>query len=218
MRAVVVAVLGPLVGVGLVIGLGLGLAAPAAAHDQLVSTSPADGAVLDSPPALVELTFSNAVADLGSVLVVEDAVGQPVQDAPPTIDGTVVRSPLPPDVGLGTYVVRWRVVAQDGHPIEGSFTFTVSDAVGSDAVADPATATDAPSAGATDVPAAAGSPGATSTATADSTATPALADDVAPDEGGSRLAPLLGGLLAVGAVAGVLVAVVRRRRSGAEAP
>lgn len=202
-RAVVLALL--LCG-GLTVSLGLlvGVVSPAGAHDTLISTSPADGAVLETPPPLIELTFSGEVTELGSALVVEDASGAPVQDAPPTIEGTVVRSPLPPDVGLGSYLVRWRVVAEDGHPIEGTFGFTVSYRAARGA------GTDSPTDGPNDSPTGSptGAPG-----TAEPSPSPGLANGVVPEDGGSSLGPVLGALVGLGALAGVIIALVRRRRT-----
>ena len=37
-------------------------------------------------------------------------------------DGRVVRAPTP-EMGTGTYVVDWRVVSADGHPVRGAFVF-----------------------------------------------------------------------------------------------
>lgn len=202
-RAVVLALL---LGGGLTMSLGLVLsvAAPAVAHDSLVSSSPADGAVLPAPPPIVELTFSGEVTDLGSALVIEDESGAAVQNAPPTIEGTVIRSPLPPDLGPGTYLVRWRVVAEDGHPIEGSFGFSVSD----DAPAGGGTqvptdgSSDSPVAGSTDTPGA-----------GDSTPPGDLADGTVSEDGRVSLGPVVGALIGLGALAGVVVALVRRKRT-----
>ena len=40
-------------------------------------------------------------------------------------DGGVVTMPLPADLAAGAYTVDWRATSGDGHPISGSFAFTV---------------------------------------------------------------------------------------------
>ncbi len=102
-------------------------AAPAAsAHDQLISTDPQDGAVLDTAPASVGLTFSEDVLDISTTVVVAGPDGSvPVTAA---VDGTTVTATLPDGLPDGAYTVTWRVVSSDGHPVQGSFGFTVQAA------------------------------------------------------------------------------------------
>ena len=102
-------------------------AAPAFAHAQLESTDPQAGSVFDDPPQNVTLTYTEPVeASLGAVRVFDgdgdriDA-GQPEH---PDGDGSRVRVDLP-DLGGGSYVVTWRVLSADGHPVQGAFTFQV---------------------------------------------------------------------------------------------
>lgn len=105
--------------------LGLVSAAPALAHDQLVGSSPGDGEVLQRPPREVALTFTSDVLPIGPTVLVRDAAGRSVQDGEPAVEGSVVTTSLPTDLADGAYVVVWRVVSGDGHPIEGALTFTV---------------------------------------------------------------------------------------------
>jgi copper transport protein len=113
------------------IGLLLGLtavgatAAPASAHASLVSVDPPDGARLDQSPPAVTLTFSEHVsADLGGVRVL-DATGAQVQDGAARVDGAQVVVDLKDDLPAGTYVVSYRVISADGHPVRGGSVFGV---------------------------------------------------------------------------------------------
>jgi copper transport protein len=104
-----------------------GWAGPAAAHATLVSVDPADGARLDTSPAVVRLTFTEPVsADLGGVRVL-DARGAQVQEGAARVDGTVVEVDLAPDLPDGTYVISYRVVSADGHPVRGGSVFGVGE-------------------------------------------------------------------------------------------
>ncbi len=102
----------------------------ALAHASLVETTPADGAVLDRSPSTVVLRFDEAVATVaGSVRVFDSDVNR-VDDGnieKPSSDSVSVG--LPADLPDGTYVVAWRVLSADSHPIRGAFAFSVGEPV-----------------------------------------------------------------------------------------
>lgn len=112
-----------------VLGLGLvvATASPVAAHASLVSVDPADGAVLDASPATVRLTFTERVSTgLGGVRVLGPD-GADVQVGAARTDGSQVEVDLRPDLPDGTYVVTFRVISADGHPVRGGSVFGVGD-------------------------------------------------------------------------------------------
>ena len=98
-------------------------AGPAAAHDVLVSTSPANGATVAQTPSQIVLTFTDPALSIGTQMVVTGPAG-PVS-VPPTrlIDNTVVQD-LPGPAPAGHYTVLWRVTSADGHPVTGEVSFT----------------------------------------------------------------------------------------------
>ena len=103
----------------------LGTSAAASAHAELESSSPADGAVLAAAPEVVTITYSEGVtAQPGSVRVV-DSRGVRVDTGATTATGSVVRAPLRSGLSDGSYLVAWRVVSADSHPVRGAFTFSV---------------------------------------------------------------------------------------------
>jgi copper transport protein len=119
-RSILTACFGALLLVGV-------LATPAWAHATLVSIDPADGARLDESPDAVRLTFSEPVSvELGGVRVL-DGDGDPVQDGTASADGPEVSIKLKPDLPDGTYVVTYRVVSADGHPVRGGSVFGVGE-------------------------------------------------------------------------------------------
>jgi copper transport protein len=113
--------------VALVVGL-LAVAAAsgvAGAHATLVSADPPDGARLDRSPAKVTLTFDEHVsATLGAVRVV-DTSGQRVDRGAVRVDGGVVSVDLAPRLPAGSYVVSYRVISADSHPVRGALVFGV---------------------------------------------------------------------------------------------
>ncbi len=106
----------------------LGLAGPAAAHDAAESTSPAQGAAVATPPAEVSVTFNNNPLGIGPSISVKDAAGTEWADGAVEIVDNVVSQKLRAGGPAGEYVVAWRVVSSDSHPIEGTFSFTATAA------------------------------------------------------------------------------------------
>jgi len=101
--------------------------APAFAHNQLTTAVPADGARLDVPPREVVLTFVEPLDPRYTQIVVTGADRVPVPAAAPAVSGTSGRLALTGDLADGGYTVAYRVVSQDGHPVQGAVTFTVGD-------------------------------------------------------------------------------------------
>lgn len=106
-------------------------AAPAGAHATLLDTDPVDGVTLKRAPAAVTLRFSEPVSTtLGGVRVLTVGGGdvRVGRVEHPGGDPSVVRVALPGGLH-GLYLVSWRAISADSHPVAGAFTFTV----GSDA-------------------------------------------------------------------------------------
>jgi copper transport protein len=104
---------------------------PAWAHAELLETSPANGAHVDTAPRQVVLRFSESVNPVRGGFNVLDGDGATI--ATPSArgvpgDGARVSMPLPASLGDGVYVISWRVLSADSHPIHGAFVFSVGDA------------------------------------------------------------------------------------------
>lgn len=97
---------------------------PAAAHTHLVSSSPAAGAVVTRSPAAIELQFSEPVRSVADGFRLYDHQGAVQALVGNVTDGTV-RIELPADLPEGSFVVGWRVVSDDSHPVSGALTFAV---------------------------------------------------------------------------------------------
>jgi copper transport protein len=103
------------------------IAAPASAHAVLKSTDPPkDGVAATSPPDL-SLTFSeNVEVSFGAVRVYTCAGQRITTGTPrhsPATDRTVVVSI--PKLSPGVYLVAWRVISADSHPVDGSYSFRI---------------------------------------------------------------------------------------------
>ncbi|WP_380161986.1 copper resistance protein CopC [Kineococcus sp. R86509] len=198
-------------------------AAPSYAHDQLRSTNPADGMVLEQAPSQLEMTYNADILPIASLAILRDGAGNDIPTGDPVVDGKTLTLAWPAGMGGGDYAVVWRVVSSDGHPIQGTFSFTVQAAAapaGSGAVAsDPAASGPAvsepvptPSASATATPATATPNTETSSTetTASSDAAPAASTSDENGSGPSTAVMAGGALLLVLVVAALLVFHHRR--------
>ncbi|MFY1597887.1 copper resistance CopC family protein [Micromonospora sp. WMMD737] len=180
-------------------------AAPAAAHNTLRAASPADGERLTTPPTRVTLEFAQRLDPTFTTIALTDAARRKIPTGGPTVDGTKGTVTVVETLGEGTYTVAYRIVSADGHPVQGSYRFTVAGggaSTATGAVADPPAAVAAPSAAATPPAAAAASPAAGSVDPAAATGSGGLGTG--------------GVLLAAGVLVAVLggTALLLRRRRG----
>ncbi len=100
---------------------------PALAHATLTGSSPPDGAVLDAAPPVLVLSFNEPVSPLTATLIRPgEGSGEPVELVANGSELTLAF-----DAGLddGTYVVSWRAVSEDGHPIAGTSVFSIGQPV-----------------------------------------------------------------------------------------
>ena len=106
---------------GMVLGM---LALPAFAHSPLLSSSPADGAALKTPPQVIDMQFK------GTARLVRFALtGTASGDVPLGEDHLLVERHRHiidlPAIGADGYEVRWRALSADGHVVTGAFSFTL---------------------------------------------------------------------------------------------
>ena len=110
------------------VGALLALPSAASAHAYLVKTVPAASVVLDAPPSTIQLTYDEAVEPRLAIISVTDADGR--QET----TGAVHRSASDPDTLVvpmrahlpeGWYLIYWRAISVDGHPVSGAFTYAI---------------------------------------------------------------------------------------------
>ena len=119
--------------VATLVALALILPGAASAHAYLVKTVPTPSANLNAPPPAVALTFDEAVEPRFAIISVTNAAGHqettaPVSRSPANPDTLVV--PLRPHLPEGWYLVYWRAISVDGHPVQGAYTFATGPNAG----------------------------------------------------------------------------------------
>src|SRR6185295_8816324 len=95
------------------------LSAPeASAHASLIRSEPADRSVVATAPGHIHLTYNEPVSALVLKLVAADGTATTLDKF--VLADTTLTVTLPDHMANGTYVMSWRVISEDGHPVAGS--------------------------------------------------------------------------------------------------
>jgi copper resistance protein C len=104
----------------------------ATAHNDVVSTTPADGETVTSSPVEIQISTSDQLLDIsgdasGFAIVVQDAAGLYYSDGCVSVNETSLVGAA--DLGeAGDYQVTYQFVSADGHTTSDSFGFTFAPA------------------------------------------------------------------------------------------
>jgi copper transport protein len=120
-RAVLLALLGGWLLAGVV------TAGPASAHASLVTTDPGEGARVAQVPSAVTLRFSEGVSLGAGYARVLRSGGERVDAGTASVDGDVLTIPLRTGLPDDGYLVTYRVISADSHPVAGAYSFVVGD-------------------------------------------------------------------------------------------
>ena len=101
-----------------------GPAAPAGAHAVQVRTSPAQNTVVDQAPPEIVVTFTEHVTLVRDKIQVIGPDGKRIDRGSPQATGNDLRIPVRTDVPPGTYLVSYRVISADSHPVGAGFTYS----------------------------------------------------------------------------------------------
>jgi copper transport protein len=98
------------------------------AHAALVESDPADGAVLADAPARVTLRFNEVITPV--LVRVLDIEARSIADTSAArVENDTLSLALPPGLPPATYVVTYRVISIDSHPVSGTIVFSVGRAL-----------------------------------------------------------------------------------------
>ena len=107
------------------------LASPvnAFAHGEITQATPAADSTVIAAPTEVSIEFDGKLQTLGNATVnsitVTDDQGQVISDPVSVVEGTKISNRLQLTDVTGLVSVHYRVVSEDGHPVEGDYSFTV---------------------------------------------------------------------------------------------
>ena len=98
-------------------------------HARLVKSNPSKDTVLTAAPRQLDLWFSERIDVAASRVQLVDAAQHAVETGALWRDEKIADAPVVATVkgamAPGTYTVNWIAAAGDGHPVRGSFNFTL---------------------------------------------------------------------------------------------
>ncbi len=102
----------------------------AQAHSDLISSNPAAGANLEKIPESFSLTFNEELISIDgesvNTLTLQGADGKRYELLAPTVVGAILSAELSAaEYPAETYLLSYRAVSADGHPITGEITFSI---------------------------------------------------------------------------------------------
>jgi copper resistance protein C len=114
--------LAALIGAGFVVAT----AVPAGAHTAVEASSPKEDAKLEAAPSQVLLDFTEPIRTSVSRAIVQGPDGRRYESGAAQVAGDKLVQPLRPLGAPGLYLIEFRVVASDGHPLVGELKFTLT--------------------------------------------------------------------------------------------
>ncbi|MEU7650469.1 copper resistance CopC family protein [Micromonospora taraxaci] len=102
-------------------------AGPAWAHNSLRTATPVQQSTVTSAPTEIVLEFMSRLDPTFTTIVLTDAAKRKVVTGEPVVAGAKSTVQVTDTLPNGTYTVAYRVVSADGHPVQGSYPFTVAD-------------------------------------------------------------------------------------------
>ena len=97
------------------------------AHAQLTSSNPKKNEVIKTLPSLVWLEFDGDLLSFGdkqiNKLTVTNSKKKRVDIGGPIVGGARISTKLKASLPAGKYLVTYRIVSEDGHPVQGTYSF-----------------------------------------------------------------------------------------------
>lgn len=94
------------------------------AHSKMTESSPAENATVTEAPERISITFNTSISSISTFKVVsENGEEQPVENI--KVDNDTLSGDVTASLADGSYSVEWKIVGEDGHAVEGSYSFQV---------------------------------------------------------------------------------------------
>jgi len=109
--------------------LSLSSITPAMAHTALVSSSPRNGSTIQVTPKSFVLNFSEVLAQIGdksinTITLIGPSKIRVKLDSIRVMKSSISAKPFAP-LPVGRYEIKYRVVAEDGHTLNGVIKFSI---------------------------------------------------------------------------------------------
>jgi hypothetical protein len=103
----------------------------ASAHGEITQAVPAADSKVLSAPSEISIEFDGKLQTLGqesiNSITVTDNQGQVISNPVSVVNGTKISNKLLLTDITGLVSVHYRIVSEDGHPVEGDYSFTIGE-------------------------------------------------------------------------------------------
>lgn len=93
------------------------------AHSYTKESNPAEGEILRQPLEIIEITFETEIETIGELFLTYNNKTVEVENI--TIEEDQLIGKFDQPLENGQYKATWKIVGEDGHPLEGTISFTV---------------------------------------------------------------------------------------------
>ena len=101
------------------------------AHGEMIQATPAADSKVLTAPAEVSIEFDGKLQTIGNAVVnsitVTDNQGQVISSPTSVVEANKISTRLQLTDITGLVSVHYRIVSEDGHPVEGDYSFTVGE-------------------------------------------------------------------------------------------
>lgn len=93
------------------------------AHTALTSSNPAEGQKLAEAPKELELAFGTIIEEGSTMTLKGPETDVALDDI--SISENVMKGLINEELMNGQYIISWKIIGEDGHPIEGEILFSL---------------------------------------------------------------------------------------------
>lgn len=92
-------------------------------HTTLTESNPAEGEVLAEVPTNIELTFGTVIEEASTMELQGENSTYTFEDI--TVSDNMLSGTVNENLENGQYIIAWKIIGEDGHPIEGEIPFGI---------------------------------------------------------------------------------------------
>lgn len=93
------------------------------AHSYTKESNPAEGEIVEEPLDMIDITFETEIETIGELFITDNDETYQVENITIEEDKLIAKFDKP--LENGEYKATWKIVGEDGHPLEGTISFTV---------------------------------------------------------------------------------------------
>ncbi|WP_307197608.1 copper resistance CopC family protein [Neobacillus niacini] len=94
------------------------------AHSHLEDSSPKNGEIVTESLKAITLTFETAIEPTSS-FTLNDKKNNSIPLSEVSISGNQLIANVEDNLTNGAYTINWKIIGEDGHPLEGEIPFTI---------------------------------------------------------------------------------------------